>query len=120
MEPVIVWRGPIEVDEYGGEVQGDPEPVATWSALVEPKHAGEDVAVGRYARIVGYRIYIEDQGPSGILPTDLIEVRSPAPPDADLLERRRHLLPVDGIVGQWLWRDGRHKGDEFSVKVVSG
>lgn len=120
MEPITVWRGAASTDDYGNPIQGDPAPLATFSALVAPKHDGETSTPSRYAGITGYQIFIEDQGPTGIRPTDLIEVRSPAPAGATHAQRRAYLLPVDGIVGEWRWRDGRHKGDELHVKVVEG
>lgn len=111
MEPIIVYRADDAEDEYGNPIGGEPVEWATFRGLVAPNHGGEEMSVGRAAVITGYTIYIENQGPTGIRETDLVQL--PA----------RHgdrLFPVDGLVAEWWRRNGQHKGDQFAVKVVEG
>lgn len=120
-EKVTAWRGPVEADPYGNPVQGDPIPWGEFVANVAPNHPSEPVEVGRSAVITGYTVYVEGAEPTGILPTDLIEIRSPLPDTASVSERRAHLLPVDGLVASWYRKsDGAYRGDQFAVKGVSG
>lgn len=111
MEEVIVCRAPDATDDYGNPIEGDPVEWRRFQALVAPNHGGEAVEVGRHSVITGYTVYVENQGATGILDTDLI--RFPT----------RHglrLFPVEGIVAEWRKRSGEHKGDQFAVKVVQG
>lgn len=111
MEPVVIHRSSAVEDEYGNPISGDPAPWASFRALVAPNHGGEEMSVGRAAVITGYTVYIEGQGPTGVVETDLVQLPS------------RHgdrLFPVDGLVAEWRYRNGRHKGDQFAVKVVAG
>lgn len=106
-EIVKVYRGTVGEDEDGNPVQGD---LALWKrfrANVAPSHPGEPVEVGRQALITGYTIYVRCHTPTGILATDVVEVRGVK-------------CPVDGIVGEWRNSHGQHKGDQFAVKVVNG
>lgn len=102
-EQVKVWRGTASTDSYGNPIQATPAVVATLDALVAPNHGGEPVEVGRAAVVTGYTIYLETGAPTGILPTDQIEVRG---------ER----LPVDGQCASWRRRDGSYRGDQVAVK----
>lgn len=111
MEPIIVHRAATTEDGYGNPVQGDPEPWRTFRGLVAPNHGGETVEVGRSAVITGYTIYIEGQGPTGVVETDLVELPS---------RHGARLLPIDGLVAEWRKRSGAHKGDQFAVKAVKG
>ncbi len=120
MEKIHAWRGETTTDPYGNPVQGDPVPVAEHLALVAPNHPDEPAQVGRNAVITGYTLYIEEDEPTGIRDTDLIEVRSPVADTAPVAERRSHLLPVDGVPASWYRRDGSYRGDQLAVKVVDG
>lgn len=106
-EPVKVWRGTAATDPYGNPIQGAPAVVATLDALVAPSHDGEATEVGRDAVITGYTCYFETGAPTGILPTDLLEVRGVK-------------YPVDGVCASWYSRRGTYKGDQVAVRVVSG
>lgn len=107
-ESIGVWRGATTEDPYGNPVQGTPTLWASFAALVAPNHPEEPAQVGRAAVITGYTIYIEGAAPTGILPTDLVEVRGVK-------------LPVDGIPASWYRKsDGAYRGDQVAVKVVDG
>lgn len=120
METIHVWRGAPETDPYGNEVQGEPVPVLTLPALVAPNHPAEPAQVGRNAVVTGYTIYVRSSTLTGVVATDLIEVRSPVDVTATLDERRAHLLPVDGVPAAWISARGVRRGEQLAVKVVDG
>ncbi|WP_087507924.1 hypothetical protein [Cellulomonas iranensis] len=121
METIHVWRGPPGTDPYGNDVHGEPIPVLTLSAFVAPNHPAEPAQVGRNAIVTGYTIYVRTPTPTGIVATDLIEVRSPLDAGtATLDERRAHLLPVDGVPAAWISARGVRRGEQLAVKVVDG
>lgn len=111
MEPIVIHRADAAEDEYGNPIEGEAVEWATFRGLVAPNHGGEEMSVGRAAVITGYTIYVENQGPTGIRETDLVQLPT------------RHgdrMFPVDGLVAEWRKRDGTHKGDQFAVRVVQG
>lgn len=120
-EKITAWRGSVATDPYGNPVQGDPVPWASFEANVAPNHPSEPAEVGRSAVITGYTIYVEVAAPTGILPSDLIEVRSPLTDADPIADRREHLLPVDGLVASWYRKSsGAYRGDQLAVKAVNG
>lgn len=117
-EPITIWRAPSTTGAYGEVVHDDPVPWVTINALAAPVNPEESSEVGRQAVITGYTVYHRTSTPTGILATDLVEVRSPVP-GGTVQERRLHLLPVDGMPADWR-RGSRVIGEQFAVKVVTG
>lgn len=79
----------------------------SFEALVAPHMPDELNEVARSSDIADFDIYITDTTPSGILSTDVVNVRG------DDCE-------VTGRVNSWFDREGNHIGDQLAVKAVTG
>lgn len=110
METIKVWRNPTEVtlDDNNNPVPGTP---ALWktidTAYCWPDNEADTIELGRDARVTGYKVVIRTPIPTGIIDTDLIEIKG---------TRYR----IDGDVGPWLNLSGKFKGEEFAVKRGDG
>lgn len=105
METIIVKRR--EVIPGNPPTIGDLKSWKTFEALVAPHMPEELNEVARSADVADFDIYITDTTPSGILSTDVVNVRG------DDCE-------VTGRVDSWSDREGNHVGDQLAVKAVNG
>lgn len=103
METVDIWRGRPVKDADGNTIQGPLTKVGTLQALVAPATAPETPTDTSPGLTHGYTLYVRSREPTGVVATDLIEVRG---------ER----LPVDGEPAVWFDRQGRHIGDVITVR----
>ncbi|MCI1984076.1 MAG: hypothetical protein LKJ47_04815 [Bifidobacteriaceae bacterium] len=106
MEVITVWRGEETTDVDGNPIQGNPKPVGSYSALVAPVTSTDTPSDSSLGVTVGYTLYVRGD-PTGILDTDVIEVRG---------ER----LPVAGKPAVWQDRAGHHVGDVITVALKKG
>lgn len=109
MDPIKVYRGVWTEDAYG-----DPQPpgdAKTWplwdtfDGFFGPSNPSEPLEVGSNKIISGGEVYIRGTEPTGILPTDQVEIRG-----------KRY--DVDGEIGEWSGYAG-YKGEQFAVKAAS-
>lgn len=120
MEPIIIWRGEIALDEDDNPITSDPEPIHELRGLYAPNNPSETAEVGRNAVIEAGTVYVRTADEPDILGSDLVEVRSPAAEDASIEDRRQYLREIDGEVGDWISVRGVRKGYQFAVKAVRG
>lgn len=106
-EVVKVFRGTDATDADGNSIHGTLSPWKSFRANVAPTNLDEAVEVGRAAAIDGFTVYIPAKAPTGIRPSDLVEIRGTQ-------------YPIVGAIGQWVSKRGTYKGDQFAVKVVTG
>lgn len=107
MEQVDVYRGDPITDADGNTVQGPLSLVASFPALVAPVNTPEAQAVDSTGVTWDHTVYIRCDEPTGILDTDVLDVRG-----------RR--VPVDGVVAQWRDVHGRYVGDVVNVRLKEG
>lgn len=106
MEQITVLRGSTTVDADLNEIQGPLKPTSSFQALVAPISSTDAPSDSSLGVTVGYTLYIRGD-PTGILDTDVIEVRG---------ER----LPVAGKPAVWQNRAGVHIGDVVTVSFKKG
>lgn len=103
-EQIDVYRAVSSVDADGEPIHGAVSLWRSFQAVVAPVTLSDTPDTASLGIIRGYTIYIRGSEPTGILDSDLIDVRG-------------HRLPVDGIVGEWRSLRGVYKGDQLSVRV---
>jgi hypothetical protein len=104
VEQVSVYRPAESYDEDGNPVRGALALVDSFPALVAPAMVPTSTGTDGESVIFDHTIYIRGQEPTGILDTDVIEVRGKR-------------TPVQGVVGVWLDTAGNHIGDVVNVSL---
>lgn len=107
-EQITVFRGSDTTDVDGNAIKGTPELWQRFQADIAPR--SEQVSdvneAGRTPSVSTVTVYIRASAPTGIVHTDLVEIRG------------THYV-IDGPVAQWRSRSG-YKGDVFVARTVSG
>ena len=107
MEPITIYRGPATTDADGNARRGTPVAVGSFLALVAEEHHVEARGADSDAVLVACKVYVREQGPTGVLATDLVEVRG-------------QRLPVDGLPQLWRRPTGEHIGDVITLRRKDG
>lgn len=104
MEQISICRPAESQDEDGNPVQGALAIVDSFPALIAPATAPPSTGTDGESIIFDHTIYIRGQKPTGIMDTDVIDVRGKR-------------VPVQGAVGVWLDKSGNHIGDVINVSL---
>lgn len=107
MEQITVLRGSTTLDADLNEIQGPLKPIESFQALVAPVSSTDAPSDSSLGVTVGYTLYIRSPEPTGIVDTDVIEVRG-------------EKLPVAGKPAVWQNRAGIHIGDVVTVSLKKG
>jgi hypothetical protein len=106
MELITVLHGSTTLDADLNEIQGPLKQVASFQALVAPISSTDAPSDSSLGVTIGYTLYIRGD-PTGVLDTDVIEVRG-------------EKLPVAGKPAVWQNRAGAHVGDVVTVTMKKG